>query len=251
MANQLQIAGAQSEKPAKFASLFVGQIFSGLWTNRSQLRDAATPFLYTKFYSANRNDSLIDGLNTELSERMTLVRRPGHSVYNSQSFPAIQSFSAFKPFAPIIGETIRVIADTSTAVYDATGPSTKTLLFNKSTGAGKTRFKGVENTLFMGDGVDVLKWSWFPAWAAITNYADNSCVLDANNNIQQSQGLGAQITSTSLDANNNLTVNYSGTGTLSIGETVTFYGMTAVTALNGASVTGSYRLHFYCLRHNR
>lgn len=236
MANQLQVAGSQSEKPSKYAPLHVAQMFTGYWPNSSPVRDAAVPFLYQKFYSASRNDKIVAGLNAEISPRMTLVRRPGHSVYNSQNFSNLQEFFSFKPFEPGVGEQVIVIADTTTNVYNATGPSTKTSLFSKSTTA-KSRFKGVENTLFWGDGVSLEKWSWFVPWAATTTYSKGTCVLDSSNNIQQSIGYALAISSTALSPSDVLTVNYAGAGTVTVGEQITLYGLTTKTLLNGVVVT--------------
>src|SRR5947209_15986052 len=106
MANPLEQAGAVRD-PSKYAPIHTNRFFTGLWTHRSPLRDAATPFLYEKFYSGSRYDSLIGGLNCELSSRLTLRRRPGHSVYNSQTFPAIKRFYEFRQFSALT-ETIRV-----------------------------------------------------------------------------------------------------------------------------------------------
>lgn len=90
-------AGAQIA-PINAAPLHTNRMFTGLWTQRSPLRDAATTFLLEKFYSATRFESLIGGQNTEITTRLTLARRPGSSVYNSQSFPPINRFYEFRAF---------------------------------------------------------------------------------------------------------------------------------------------------------
>jgi hypothetical protein len=79
-------AGAVSD-PSKYAALHTNRFFTGLWTHRNPLRDAAVPFLYEKFYGGTRFDSLIGGVNAEVTSRLTMARRPGQSVYNSQTFP--------------------------------------------------------------------------------------------------------------------------------------------------------------------
>lgn len=238
MSNQLAIAGAQNDKPTQYTPLRVDQFFTGYWPNRNPLRDAATSFLVSKFYSGTRNDSILDGLNTEISPRMTLVRRPGLTVYNSQSFTDVAGFASFKPFQPGLGEQVHVIVDTPGTVYDGTGPSTKTALLTKSAGSGNSTFLGVENTLLISDGVDNSKWSWFPAWVASNLYGPGSVLLDPSNNLQQVLGRGWKITSTSFSTTGNiLTVNYTGTGTPAVGETVTLVGLTTETALNNVVVT--------------
>jgi hypothetical protein len=150
-------------------------MFTGLWTNRNPLRDAATTFLMEKYYSASRTDSLIDGLNMEITPKLTLRRRPGTSVYNSAIFPPINRFYEFRTFnnagialtatragrrsirAGLTASTI-VVADSASVVYNATGPSTQTVMMTKSAGAGSTYFQSVGNTLYMGNGVDLVQW---------------------------------------------------------------------------------------------
>src|SRR5580658_2378401 len=95
MTSPLQAAGAVSE-PSEYAALSMDRAITGLWTQRSPLRDAAVPYLQVKFYSASRFDSLIDGLNREVTARLTTQRRPGLSIYNSAAWPSIASFYSYK-----------------------------------------------------------------------------------------------------------------------------------------------------------
>lgn len=236
MPNPLQTAGAQAPKPTRYAPLFVNRFFTGLWTQRNPLRDAATPYLYEKFYSGARFDSIIDGVNIEVTPNLTLKRRPGLTVYNDgtshpggdvDGFVPIQRFYEFRQFSAG-SESIKILADTNAVglwtaahpggwtgpgvVYDATGPHTKSVIFEKNTGAGQTAFQAVGNTVFMGDGVDEIAWDgvntarfWgihgpiyapvataapLPgtnAWAANTWYSFTLLVLDnlVPQNIQQ------------------------------------------------------------------
>src|SRR5208337_4418823 len=95
MPSALEAAGATRE-PSEYAALSMDRSITGLWTQRSPLRDADVPYLYGKFYSASRFDSLIDGINREITAKLTTRRRPGSSVYNANTFPAIESFYAYK-----------------------------------------------------------------------------------------------------------------------------------------------------------
>ena len=90
MANALQHAGALSE-PSNFAPLHTNRIFTGLWTNRSPLRDAATTD-YQEHYGMGRQDSILTGYNSEITARLTLGRRAGTSVYNASSIPRDHPF---------------------------------------------------------------------------------------------------------------------------------------------------------------
>ena len=157
MADLLQIAGAQGT-PSDFAPLHINRMITGYWTNTNPLRDAATSSFVEKFYGG-RQDRIADGLNTELSAKLTLRRRPGLSVYNSQPFPAINRFYGWNTFN-LNSEVVRVMVDCGGgggAVYDGTGPNTKTLIHTKAAGAGKTFFLGVGNILYMTNGVENLQ----------------------------------------------------------------------------------------------
>ena len=163
MPNPFALQGASLDQ-SHFAPLMQSRIFTGIWTNRSALRDAATTFVEERYYGG-RQDSIIDGLNCEVSSRLTLIRRPGTSIYNNQTFPQINRFYSFNTFS-INDEVIRVMADTANTVYDATSntatPNTKTAIWQKSAAAqGKpTFFLGVGDVLYMTNGVDSVQWNY-------------------------------------------------------------------------------------------
>lgn len=144
-------------RQSKYAPIFTNRFFTGLWSQRNPLRDAATQYLIEKFYAGARYDSLIGGLNLELTNKLTLKRRPGNPVYNDQFFPPISRFFEFR-YNLGTGEVIKVMADTDLIVYDATGPSTQIAIFTKSVSAGQSYFQSVGSTLYFGDGVDQQKY---------------------------------------------------------------------------------------------
>jgi hypothetical protein len=183
MGSPFDAAGANHEG-SDYAPLTTDEFFTGLDTNRNPLRDAMVPYLQRKFYQAGRYDSIWDGLNMEVSAKMTLIRRPGHTAYNTSTFLPVGRWYGFR--TQVDGKTrIRVIVDTAAAVYDGTGPNTKTLIYLKQAGAGKTYFQSVGNTLYMGDGVEQLKWTLpTKSWMANTEYSAGDSVLDANGDIQ-------------------------------------------------------------------
>src|SRR6516162_4909545 len=145
MPTSLQNAGANL--PASdYAPIHVNRMVTGMWSNSNPLRDAATP-LYVEKYQGGRQDRIKDGLNTEISPRLTLRRRPGLKVYNSQNFPPIRRYYGWNTFTTT-DENVRVMVDTDQAVYDATGPNTKTNIFTKSAAAQDGKHK----TFFLGVG---------------------------------------------------------------------------------------------------
>src|SRR5271154_340254 len=144
MPGPITAAGAVSN-PTKYGALTMGgRQFTGLWTQRSPYSDAAVPYLQAKFYGGSRFDSILDGLNREISVDLTDRRSPGSIVFNTNTFPGINSFYAWKLLRNY-QEVIRVLGDGSDGtLYDAT-PGQKTALFTKSAGAGANRMLGLPN----------------------------------------------------------------------------------------------------------
>jgi hypothetical protein len=190
MANALQIAGATGSKQTRYAPILIHKFFKGLWTQRNPFTDAGTAFLVEKFYSGTSFDGLIDGLNVELTNRLTIKRRHGATPYNTSTFNAIQRFYEFRRTTGTpAAESITLMADTATSVYNATGPSTQQLIFNKTAGAGQTSFLGVGTSLYMGDSLDLKKWLQPAAWSAqttlaTTQYSVGTAILDPDGNLE-------------------------------------------------------------------
>ena len=235
MANPIQAAGGTIE-PSEYAPLGMDRYITGLCTQRSPLRDAALPYSVVKAYGG-RTDSLIDGLNTEISAELTLIRRCGLSVYNRQSFPAIDRFYPFR--LVVDGKSqVRVIADTAAAIYDATGPNTKTLLYTKGAGDGKTCFQSVGNTLYMSTGGRQLKWMQASTgWAAGKTFTAGQWIVDPNNNIQLLQTQRTADVIAVTISGNVLSIDFDGPNPFTAGQPVNLTGLTQAAFLNGATVT--------------
>jgi hypothetical protein len=156
MPNALQQAGAAAE-PSNFAPLNTDRMFTGLWSNRNPLRDAATSNNEEKYYGA-RQDSILGGYNSEISSKLTLRRRPGTVVYNYNNFAPINRFYAFNTFS-LTSEFIVVLADTATQVLNVTDGGNQAI-WNKSSGALSTYFLGVGNILYFTNGVENKQWDY-------------------------------------------------------------------------------------------
>lgn len=248
MSGPLAQAGAAPE-PTEYATLPMDRYITGLWTQRSLLRDADVPYLYGKFYSASRYDSLCDGLNRELSSLLSLDRAPGSTQY-SGGFPgeAAYSFYSYKWIQDGV-EQLNVLQDSPGIIWNIT-PSVQANLFNKSTG-GKARFAGVNTELFFSDGVNQKKWLRAgKAWALHKKFTIGNYIIDSNGNIQSFQGQATNFGITGLEVRtitlapgvvqNFLVVTLAATPTqLPRNQKVTFSGITAgaYTALNGQSLT--------------
>lgn len=190
MPNLLGLAGAQAQKQTRFAPIYNGRWSSGIWTNRSPLRDAATTRIVEKFYGA-AGDALIAGSNTEITNRLSLARRPGNPVYDSNAWDDVGSFYGFREFNQT-QEQITVMVDQASALYSLFN-GIKNLVWTKtSANSGQSYMQSVGNSLYFGNGVDQKKWlQSLVMWAAGFDWSTNATplfttfLIDNNGNIQQ------------------------------------------------------------------
>ena len=186
--SQIAASGGQPQKQPKYAPIYTGRFFNGINTNRSPLRAASSSHISEKFYSDNSGDALIAGSNIEVSNRLTLVRRPGNPIYDTahvggQSYGGYHHPDAFGEFrinksaADVFGTTLEaiytMIDETTTTtpfyrgyLYSLTSDLIRGgdasyyngLKFKKSTGSGQAYMQEVGNSLYFADGVDNKKW---------------------------------------------------------------------------------------------
>lgn len=252
MSNAFQLDGANSGRPTRFAPIWTSYFSTGLYSQRNPLRSGQSR-IAEKYYGANL-DYFIDGSNVEISNRLTPIRRPGNSQYNSQTFNTVLGFYDFHLFTTT-SEQIKVMVDTTTAFYEGTGPSTKTLVYTKSTNAGQTIPLGVGNTLYYGNGIDQGKWvqtlfTRTSSASALPNIGNNvtlssattpfleTYVIDSNGNLQQL--LATKITNitnvTYVSATNLLTLTVGSTAGMVIGDLQVAWGLATATWLNGCTI---------------
>jgi hypothetical protein len=133
----------------RFVPLSLQKFFTGLWTQRSPFNSPDNR--YNTRFLGGRPELLTDGLNVEITNYGTIIRRPGTVQYST----AVLSSKglAFYSFHDLTG-AIRVMADTVLDVSVLTSTS-DTVIFTKTAGSGQTDFIGVGNTLFFGDGIDL------------------------------------------------------------------------------------------------
>jgi hypothetical protein len=129
--------------------LYLQRFGTGLVSQRSPL---VTPVASHGLNLVERRDALIDGLNVELSNSETIVRRPGLTNYCSATVDKPIGFYSFRNIAG----TIRLLLDTESKVQQFTD-SLVTDIFTKGT-TQQTRFCTVRNTVFMCNGTDAKKW---------------------------------------------------------------------------------------------
>lgn len=118
MASLLELNGAAPQLQPRYRPIFMDRSFTGLFTQRAVVHDPAD--IYTSKFYGGRPDALWAGLNIELTNRLTLSRRPGLSPFTTTGtpgfvYPTVPNDSyAFQ----LIDGTIRVMVDTG-----STGPS--------------------------------------------------------------------------------------------------------------------------------
>lgn len=235
--SQLQASGGQPQKAPKYAPIYQGRFFNGINTNRSPLRAASASHISEKYYSDNSGDAMIAGGNIEVSNRLTLVRRPGNPIYDDAHTyndpDAFDEFRVNKANSDVFGTTIESIF----SMIDEGGSGTnylysldsdlnrggdssyfKGLKFQKGTGAGQSFMQSVGNSLYFANGVQNKKWltSLFVRDSAGNNqflqgsdglagtYPFGTFLIDpATGNIQQFIGIsiGASITSVAVSNN--------------------------------------------------
>jgi hypothetical protein len=243
MADPISQAGAVHGQ-TRYGALTMGaRQFTGLVTQKSPFRDGAVPYLVAKFYAGSRFDTMIDGINREITQRLTDKRAPGSVVFNSNSFPAIDSFYSWK-YIQNSAEIVRTIADGSDgAIYDAT-PGQKTSLFTKAITAGPARFLGVNTTLYFGDGTQtkkILRSS--KTWLADAIYNVGDFIIDTNGNIERIDATTQNFTITNVQVINTPHDGYYTVLTLSTtaptipsNRFASFSGLTNYTTLNGQTI---------------
>jgi hypothetical protein len=167
MANALQAVGSHGDHDSGWAPIFTNRFFLGLWTNRNPLR-APTGVIYENYYRLGGTDALIGGNNVEISNRLTICRRPGNTAgltnfVSSSNIPDIpDSFYSFHE----IGGTIRVFADTPTAPYliggytNGAGTASQGIIpiFTKGAGVVQSFFQGIGQSLYFSDTAEQEKW---------------------------------------------------------------------------------------------
>ena len=230
MADRLGDAGGPPQKQPRYAPIFVAASLTGLYTQRHVFHDPSN-VVTARFYGG-RPDVLWDGLNAELSNELTLIRRFGTSQFSAATYP--EPPTCGYSFEQDDG-SIQVIIDTPSFVYRDNQDGTKTTIFTKSAGAGQGYFVAAGSAggavLYYGDGIDLLKytpwntngtsWNWgiaSPAqapgintvstgaastvWQASSWYSTMGIIVDSNGNAQQLNSINADGTNTNANYGN-------------------------------------------------
>ena len=162
----LKIAGAQERKSLdkwKTFAIAFSRFCGGLQTQRSDFA-ALSVSRYDATFLKGRPDALNAGFNCEISNRLTLQRRPGVQPYGVSNIPSPTAFYDWE-FATT-GDIVLVVdteasggdnvAGANGAVFNYS-PTNSGIYVNKAALSKQTNFTSVANTLYMGDAVDLLK----------------------------------------------------------------------------------------------
>ena len=167
--------GARPEKPSRYTPIAVLKWIAGYQTQRSPLASLDTR--YNSRFLSGKPDALIDGSNCEISNKLTLQRRPGLVAYGTASIPAPDFFFSWQQaslanFVSIVDPNfvtypqanLQLIVDTATSdgthapgnIYNYS-PTSAGVILNKALLSQQTSFFTVINTMYLGDGVDLKK----------------------------------------------------------------------------------------------
>lgn len=189
----LRTNGAQEPTQDRYTSLATIKFIGGLQTQRSPFASIDTRY-NTKFLSG-KPDALIAGSNVEISNSLTLQRRPGLIPYGVSNIPAPVFFFDWELATTndivLVIDTATSGGDNNAGPYGAVfnySPTHSGIYVNKSAQSQQTNFIDVVNTLYMGDGVDLYKivgpnlltWSNTFGTGAGTSFSVQAPWTDAN-----------------------------------------------------------------------
>ncbi len=119
--------------------------------------------MYEQFYKLSYGDVMIAGSNVEVSNRLTLIRRPGTTSFDTNTYTGIQSFYEFPvnkaaadAFGLILEEIFTMVAEQGSLSASLNG--VKQNVFTDAAVTGQTYMQAIGNELYFSNGVDNKKW---------------------------------------------------------------------------------------------
>lgn len=133
-------------RPAdKYETLATIRFIGGLQTQRSVFASIDTR--YGSKFMGGKPDALIGGSNCEISNSLTLIRRPGNSLYSNQ---ATDSFLTFYSWEQVTPSYIRIMGDGLSGVANINPPGMGYYIYKNILGlSSQSSFLTVGNTLYV------------------------------------------------------------------------------------------------------
>jgi len=154
----LRLSGASEPQPDRYVSLATIKFIAGLQTQRSAFASIDTR--YNSKFLGGKPDALIAGTNAEVSNKLTLQRRPGLLAYGVTS---IQPPLDFYDWGLATTNDLILVVDTGVGGVNNAGqvlrysPTYAGVYVDKGLGAKQTNFFDIVNTLYLGNGIDRYK----------------------------------------------------------------------------------------------
>jgi|SRR5579859_1074772 len=214
MPNLIESHGGAPQKQPKYVPIFMDRAFTGLYTQRAVLHDPSD--LITSKYYGGRPDALLGGRNIELTNRLTLQRRPGLVSFRTNPGAGPGAPYATAPdraFSFQLSDgTIQVIIDTGSS-----GALAITSCANAS--AGNTVYTGV----FPGGGSNGFVGLTFLVTGFVTNTSNNGtfvCTASSTTTLTLANpaGISETIAASTITAGGVYKDNQDGTATLLVSK---------------------------------
>lgn len=183
MANILEQSGAQPQKQPRYVPIFMDRAFTGIYLQRAALHDPSD--VVTSRYYGGRPDALWDGSNIELTNRLTLQRRPGLSPFSTATYPTVPD----RGFAfELTNGTIQVIIDT-----ESTGSLAVSSVADSSGGNAvyTGTFPAAGSNAYAGMVFQIAGFSTTPNNGTFTVVASTTTTLTLNNPAAVSETIAA------------------------------------------------------------
>jgi len=146
--------------------LQISRFYSGLYTFRNPL---VVPIRQMGRRIIELYDALIAGSNMEITNTLTLKRRPGYTSFNSNNVSGVPlAFYSFKPTS-VTGQVFPIVDTTADVEYVPPGSTAITQILAK-TDTNQTNFCGIGPYLYMGNPSFSKKWDGPNGAQGVTNW---------------------------------------------------------------------------------
>jgi len=146
--------------------LQINRFYTGLYTFRNPL---VIPVRMMGRRLIELYDAINSGKNMEITNLLTLKRRPGYISYNSNNISGIPlAFYSFKP-SSFPGQVFPVTDTSSRVLYTPPGATAPSTLISKTT-TQQTNFAGIGPYLYMGNPQFSKKWDGPSGAQGVTNW---------------------------------------------------------------------------------